>query len=407
MILPLNIKLNKNYLFDSKEEKRYFAHFKQEVNNKLSKLAFNDAEFMNFEDIAYNFKLNGIHQIINFCNLFYELKIHTLIIFCSEEIKQSIQSCINFLLMNQINNKSELKIKLIFINQNTSINRFVDVLNSFNHKIGLLYLDTLLDLQSNKMYYYNQWIINFLKQEKISYEQFYIGKDNKLIHKLFNEKHILLVSEYFNQNYSIFSEVVLVILATQGINIKKIIDGYVAYTGKNNRLKYLSYELASFWSKYQINNKTFNVFASCHHFLNDLSSLFAFLLNKSSLNEHLINTSINLPSDISSLGQYLLDGNHNKIITYLDIKRSYFDFQFSDNVLDDDMLDQWNISTINQYYKYTHEVFNTQLTSFNKDIKSISITCETNNEIYLGALVSIFYFAKIYYCLYNNLHPFK
>ncbi|VEU69327.1 Glucose-6-phosphate isomerase B (plasmid) [Mycoplasmopsis canis] len=177
-------------------------------------------------------------------------------------------------------------------------------------------------------------------------------------HKIPNN-NIFIVSSDINENYSFFSEISLIILATQGINIKKLVDGY-----KSNSTKVLNHDLyfnsalkLAFYLNQDISKskngkinalRNINLFVSYDSSLNISSNLFSHLYNPLTIKQNTFSDYAFFPTDISKIGQSVLSNKIPKLIIYLTFKQNNFDFQSSSIIDEDDLLSNFEHVTLNQ-----------------------------------------------------------
>ncbi|WP_324673138.1 hypothetical protein U5U50_01180 [Mycoplasma sp. 888] len=413
------ISIKKNY-FQSQHELQIQQKQASEVINKIKSLNFDGSSYLGFDDIALNFGLNGVDKIIQFCNNLYSTNISKLIIWTSKTIELSIKAAMEFI-FGQIDINKDKKIELIFINSSIPINKIEQLIQTFKNgigdNVGFMFLN-----ETGNSDYENEWIsyiTNIFEQHSnefmVKNHMFYVGSKtnfSNLSKFKFASNNILFVSNDVHPEYSVLSEIGLLIMSLQGINIQKVIDGYVE-ASKNilNPDVYFNkaLELALLINESVLKNKEdgfANIFVSYDLFLNNYFAWFANQFNNTTKQIKTISTSINFPRQIATYTQPLLSGKGNKFVTFGLIKQRFFDYQLSSNLENDDLIDRFQNLSINQIKDETYQTFVNYLSSFNNEVNSITIEIANNFEETLGQLISLLYWSRIFYCVLNSLNPF-
>ncbi|WAM10005.1 hypothetical protein ONA24_01645 [Mycoplasmopsis cynos] len=275
-------------------------------------------------------------------------------------------------------------------------------------------IQQIMDLTLSK---FNERTSDFLIK-KLNY---FIGKSELLkyfIKYQIPKENVFIISSDIHEKFSFFSEICLIILATQGINIHKLVDGY-----KNNVQNIFSYDLyfntalklARFIDQTEFNFKTveknklnhINLFVSYDRFLDSTANLLANLFNYSTLRKNVFCDFTSFPSDISKVGETVLSNKINKLLIYLNFKQKQFDFQTTSLVNEEDLVSKFEHLSFNELKNISYNVFNDFLLSFNNSVDVLKIDFEKNSEEVFGELISILYWAKIFYCIINNIDPFN
>ncbi|QIW62462.1 hypothetical protein [Mycoplasmopsis gallinacea] len=409
-------------------ENEFFKEDKFKQSNslieKLQSLDFKGSEYLAFNDIALNFAVTGIDKIINFCNYLYDQKIEQLIILTTYEIRLSVEAALEFLYSKNDINK-EHKIKLIFINEfesyesvNEKINHFFN--NISKRKIRLLFIDNFN--KNQKLRQISSFILNrlatiasdFLVKKYI----YYIGK--KRSYKIFENynlpiQNVLIASEDTNNNYPLFSEVSLVLLATQGVNVAKLIQGYKNITDnlfKDQIYDKIAIDMSIYYSVItDLNSKSYcpdlNLFIGYDSNLTKSVKLAAHLFNKSTLSKNLYNDAVTLSEQLPILGQSIISGENNKSIIYFRFKEKKYNYQLSSIVNDFEFPIKYEKFTIEEINEQSFNVFNNYLTSFNDLVQTIELEIDINDEVNLGEFFGLLYWCKILYCIQQDIDPFK
>lgn len=397
----------------------------KEIIEKVKSLNFLGSEYLNFDDIAINYSINGIDAIIKFCNNIYSNGIKHLIVFASSMTTNLIKSCINFIL-GKNNYSNHKRIKLHFVDGQKQLYVIKQKLDKYfsedeNNNIAIAFTDGFYELSPQK----NSDIVNMIMakfSERSSFFLidkliFFIGKRQWLNylenHKIPN-KNIHIISSSLNETFLFYTEISLILLATQGINIKKLVEGYAK--NQYHIFEYdlslnLSLKLAWFFSTSQFeeqhkNLKQLNLFVSYDKNLNFLATSIPSLLNNLLSENNVFCDSANFPSDISKIGQMLLTSKIPKAIIYLTINQNNFDFQPTTDVQYNDLLTGIDYSTIHSLKNLSYQVFNDYLISYNSFVTNLEINFAKQNEETFGEFISIIYWAKIFYGIINKLNPF-
>ncbi|UWV92324.1 hypothetical protein [Mycoplasmopsis cynos] len=103
----------------------------------------------------------------------------------------------------------------------------------------------------------------------------------------------------------------------------------------------------------------------------------------------------------------MLSNKINKLLIYLNFKQKQFDFQTTSLVNEEDLVLKFEHLSFNELKNISYNVFNDFLLSFNNSVDVLKIDFEKNSEEVFGELISILYWAKIFYCIINNIDPFN
>ncbi|WP_117275405.1 hypothetical protein [Mycoplasmopsis edwardii] len=406
-----------------------YSNKNQELIEQIKSLNFKGSENLHFDDIAINYSINGISEIVKFCNKIYKNGVEHLIVWASHKTKQSIQACLNFL-FGQYDPNAENKIKIYFISGLDELRVTKKKLNKYfqedvDNKIAIAFLDGFIEASPEKINQiinitlskFNEKTSRFLIKKLI----YFIGKNEWLKylenHEIPNE-NIFLISSDIHDKYAFFSEISLVILATQGVNIQKLVEGY-----KNSVQNIFNYDLyfnsalklAWYLSQNDGNIRKverhklshINLFISYDTFLNNSAGLMSYLLNFSTLQKNAFCDFAAFPEDITKVGQAVLSDSISKLIIYLNFQQKEYDFQPTSLISDEDMLSKYEHASLQQINKNSLNAFNDYLLSFNDYVDVLKIDFDRNSEEVFGEFMSILYWSKIFYCIINDLNPFK
>ncbi|SJZ42832.1 hypothetical protein [Mycoplasmopsis verecunda] len=412
----------KTKYYQEKSQLENENNISNEIINKVKSLNFKGSSFLGFDDIALNFKINGIEKIVEFCNKLYRRQTNTLIIWTQKQNQLAIESCLQFIFGKSDYHKKQ-KIELVFINEQLPEQNVVNIINYYLNKnnqdnIALLFLDSL-GHDDNQQQSIKNFISKFNYQSSeflIKKSVYFIGRKNifgNVDNISIPRENAFFVSNDIHPNFSLLSEIGLILLATQGINIEKLINGYTEANKNvlnpdiyfNNALK-----LALYLNENDMQNQLEgfnNINIAYDLFLQKYVEFYSSNLNQISLIQSILNTSALFPNDIPAQSENILSGNRNKFVIFWILKQRYFDYQLSSNIDNDDLIDQLKNYTMNQFNEKSYDVFQNYLTSFNDDVKSIEIQIENNSEEALGELISLAYWSKIFYCIMNDLDAFK
>lgn len=406
-----------------------FSNSNKDIIEKIRSLNFIGSENLHFDDIAINYSINGINEIVKFCNMIYKNGVEHLIVWASRNTQNLIQSCLNFV-FGQDDFYADEKMKLYFIDGIDELRITKQKLDKYfsldlNNKMAIVFLDGFIEADEQKIQQimdltlskFNERTSDFLIK-KLNY---FIGKSEWLkyfIKYQIPKENVFIISSDIHEKFSFFSEICLIILATQGINIHKLVDGY-----KNNVQNIFSYDLyfntalklARFIDQTEFNFKTveknklnhINLFVSYDRFLDSTANLLANLFNYSTLRKNVFCDFTSFPSDISKVGQTVLSNKINKLLIYLNFKQKQFDFQTTSLVNEEDLVSKFEHLSFNELKNISYNVFNDFLLSFNNSVDVLKIDFEKNSEEVFGELISILYWAKIFYCIINNIDPFN
>ncbi|QNM93878.1 hypothetical protein H9M94_01220 [Mycoplasma sp. Pen4] len=415
------ITLRKNY-FQNNAEKEKESNKANEIIEQIKSLNFKGSSFLGFDDIAINFTLNGVDQILSFVDKLYKRNIDILIIWTKKEIQIGIEAALEFI-FGKYDYNQDKKIQLVFINEQQTP-EYIDKeityqLNKNQDKnISLLFLDSFGNNESQKysietfISKFNHQASEFLIQKSI----YYIGS-RKTYTSITNVnvpyENIFFVSDDIHSEYSLVSELSMILLATQGVNIQNMIDGYANMSQKilNPDIYFnVALDLAMVFNA-NLSKKEHhgvnNIFIAYDVFAKKLAKLFSYMFNKTTLELGVLNSALDFPTQISTYGQTLLTSDDSIFVNFITIKEKLFDYQTSSNLENDDLIDQLKPLTINQFNAESFTTFNNYLTSYNSDLKSIQIEIQNNSEQALGELISLLYWSRIFYCVLNDLDSFK
>ncbi|WP_322901086.1 hypothetical protein [Mycoplasmopsis felis] len=395
------------------------------INSLLQKfktLNFYGSENFSFDDIAINYSIKGIDKIIQFCNLLYKNKTENLIVLCSFETQQLIETSLDFI-YGKLNNIENNKIKLFFINDSDSYQVMENKLNYYffktkNNNLSILFLDIFVKKNNQSKIKIIYKLIDKLHQKAsdflIKKSIYFIGKNNWYLNFkkfLMTKENILIISDSIHNEYHFFSEIILVLLATQGLNINKIINGYKQVSDSIlNEDVYSNLPLNIFLNFYKLVNNNdkllLNLFLSYDTFLDSFAKLFTYELNKLTYNQNIINDCTYFPENITSTIQPILSFPYLKQIIYLDIKEKYFDYQPSSNIENDDAISHLNYFTLNSLKEISINNFNNYYQSYTESSYSFTLEIQRNTEEALGKLIGILYWTKIFYGIFFDINPF-
>ncbi|WP_027121566.1 hypothetical protein [Mycoplasma leonicaptivi] len=408
-----------------------FENFQNRITNKeiiekLKSLNFKGSENLIFDDVAINFSINGFKYIIEYCDMLYEKNIDYLIIWCSKETQLAIESCLNFIFGKFDFHKQE-KIKLFFINTEKDLVLFKNKLNYFfqnstKNNLAIMFCDGFSDCKNREPEVYvdilyskfTELASDFLIKKLI----YFVGKSEwlKFIDKIgIPPKNILITNSNINKHFCFFSETVLIILATQGVELKKLINGYKAnavFLENSDDFFNKSLALAKFVSQnlnsdYNIKNTQLNLFISYDSFLDFTIKNTSFNFANLFIKKNIFSDYLFFPENVSQMTQIILSESLKKLIIYFQVKQKFFDFEPSPIVNDDDLLTKLNHFSLNKILYTSQETFNNYLLSFNSFVKTIKIEIDDNSEEAYGELISLIYWAKIFYGIIHNLDPFE
>ncbi|MFV8468399.1 hypothetical protein ACNQ2K_01870 [Mycoplasma sp. VS292A] len=412
----------KTKYYQEKNTQNQESQVANDIISKVKSLNFKGSSFLGFDDIALNFKINGIDRIVDFCNKLYRRKTNTLIIWCKKENQVAIDAALQFIFGASDYHKDN-KIELVFINEqlpehivSKTINHYLNINKQDN--IALLFLDSL-GYDDNQQAAVKNFISKFNYQSSeflIKKSIYFIGRKN-IFSTIDNisipRENAFFVSNDIHSDYALLSEIGLILLATQGVNIEKVIAGYTDANKNilnpdvyfNNALK-----LALYLNENDTKNNPggfINLNIAYDLFLDKYVHFYAQSLNKITLEESILSQAVLFPNDIPWQAEDILSGQRNKFILFWTLKQRFFDYQLSSNIENDDLIDQLKNYTINQFNEKSYDVFLNYLTSFNDDVNAIEIAIENNSEEALGELISLCYWTKIFYCIINDIDPFK
>ncbi|MHA3786045.1 hypothetical protein ACX1M3_01420 [Mycoplasma sp. Z463D] len=415
------ISINPKY-YQEKNTLNQEAKVASETIAKVKSLNFKGSSFLGFDDIALNFKINGIDRIVDFCNKLYRRKTNTLIIWGKKENEIAIRACLQFI-FGASDYHQDKKIELVFINEQLPEHIVSKIINHYlndnkQDNIALLFLDSLgyddkqQDSIRNFISKFNYQSSEFLIKNSI----YFIGRKN-IFSTIDNisipRENAFFVSNDIHSDYALLSEIGLVLLATQGVNIEKLIAGYTEASKNilnpdvyfNNALKIALYLVENDQMNQQGGFINQNI--AYDLFLDKYVKFFASSLNKATLQQNILNTSTLFPNYIPWQSEDILSGLRNKFVIFWTLKQRFFDYQLSSNIENDDVIDELKSYTINQFNEKSYDVFLNYLTSFNDDVKAVEIAVENNSEEALGELISLCYWSKIFYSIINDFDPFK
>ncbi|MBN4084334.1 hypothetical protein [Mycoplasma sp. CSL10166] len=419
----IKIIANNNLIINNKIENEDY----RDLLNQIKSLNFKGSENLEFDDIAINYSINGIDKIIEYCNLIYSNNVEYLIVWSSKNTELALKSVLNYI-FGLYDYNIEKKVKLLFLNSSDSKEVFKEKVNYYfnfskGNNLAIMFLDGFNSKDDKDNLFYSNYLLdkfsrqasNFLIKKLI----YFVGKSTWLKYiDNFNipNQNIFIVSEQINKTYNILTEICLIVLATQGVNIIKLINGYKnasKYILTNNLYFNNSLKLALYLNKFskqeqkmKIRKSSLNLFIAYDDFLTNLMNLFANNFNQKTLNKNTFNDYAEFPGDISVLGQSILSNNINKLVVYFKIKQKYFDFQLSSNADYNDLLTNFSNLTMQQFNEISYKSFDNYLTSFNDDVTSLCVEIEKNDEESLGELISLLYWSKIFYCVLNDINPF-
>ncbi|MGZ9756175.1 hypothetical protein [Mycoplasma sp. 4423] len=418
-------KVKINTLYKAKYLQKELYIFNTNIISKLKSLNFKGSQHLGFDDIAINYSVKGFNNIINFCNLLYKNNIKYLLVIASKQTQLMLQSALEFI-FGKYDFYSDVKIKLIFINnEDTKVNIESKIYAYFHHcdikHTGIMFLDVFDNINKLKSKWlvelvlskFNQHASEFFVQKLI----YFIGKKEwfaNLAKYNIPDSNILFVSSSVHNQFSFFSELYLVLLATQGVNLNKLIHGYknisesiYANDSYFNKALGMFLHLVNFYNENNTKKDiSLNIFVGYDDFLENLSKVFAYHFNMLTVRKKVFNDSCVFSRDISSIGQSILSNGLPKTLFYFVFKRKYFDYQLSSNIDFDDLLSNLSNFTLHAFKNTSLNSFNNYFISYIDDSKSVEIEIANNDEEALGELIGLLYWSKILYAIYYDLDLF-
>ncbi|UUM19536.1 MULTISPECIES: hypothetical protein [unclassified Mycoplasma] len=389
----------------------------QKILNQLNSLKFENSEYLAFSDIAENFYLSGVDKIIKLVNYFYTKEYSHLLIFTNVQIKQEFKAIRDFVL-SSFDPYQEYKINCIFIDVNqckeTLIQKLKYLQRIDNAKIAFIYTDYFGTYEQINNYY--QFTKSFLSQtndEKIlNNNTFYLGKLNPTLNDFYAqlvETNLFFTTDDIHEQFVAFSDLVLFLVASQGIDIRKFVRGYCKILKRFSDKELDNNDAFKFAWFLHINHFDTVTFISNTKETDRLTKLFAYEFN--TLTNELICWYDHLSfTQESSFGiQTIISGNiHNsKALINFEINYPNYNFQFTSDINSIDNLSDFDLLTLNDIQKASQKSFLNYCDSINPDIKWMNITIENTKEESCGMVIAFLYWAKIFLSLLKKQTPFN
>ncbi|EFF41854.1 glucose-6-phosphate isomerase [Mycoplasmopsis alligatoris] len=395
-----------------------------ETNKMLLSKNLTDFEYLEFNDIAFNYSITGIKRIIKMCNNLKSNCVESLkelFIFAPSFQINNIMAALNFVLgESYFYKKHALKITFLEFHESySSLQEKIDYLNTKTRRdFGIIILGdlkknpsfekiikrSLSDVQSNLG-------ARFLKKNV-----FIIGKYSTV--ELFkniniNSSNIFVTSDNIADNNTFFTESCLFPIALCGIDILKLVKGYKdislnAYSidlENNLALRFASHLFHDLYNL-GLDRTHLNIIASDSKNMKHLLDLHLFNQNILNISKDIASIGFYGNENIYTQGQMLVDGNKNKSILYFTINEEKIDYQPSSEVDHNDGFTHLEINSLNKFKKDSYLVFRNYLSSFSANIKILEVTIDAFNEETFGGLIALIYYANIYYAMLINSNAF-
>ncbi|WP_036434578.1 hypothetical protein [Mycoplasmopsis columboralis] len=389
----------------------------KEIQNKLQSLKFENSEYLAFSEIAENFKISGIDKIINLINHFYQNNFNNLIIFGTPQLEIEFNAIKEFVL-SKFDPYKEYKLQCYFINTQETIEAIVNKLqylqrSNFNNN-AFIFTDKYPKAKQLQTHFQitKKILEHDIDEHILKNNLFYIGKYTSELEQVYEEflkTNIILTSENIHDKYIAFSDLMLLLIGSQGIDIKKYINGYSMINqrfikgelGKNEAFK-LAWNLFS-------NNLNCVSFV-CHlQELQYIGKAFAYNLNTLNSIPNRWYESVNFTSDSSYITQNIINGNINnkKALINLEVSYTNYDFQFTSDINNLDTLSEFDLLTLGDMQKIAQKSLTNYSESMNPDIIWINIKTENTKEESCAMLIALIYWTKIYLAMLNKKSPFN
>ncbi|WP_025755531.1 hypothetical protein [Mycoplasmopsis cricetuli] len=397
-----------------KEELKIFKKIYEKINN----LGFENSRYLTFSDIVENFAISGVGKIIEFVNALYKNNIGQLIVICNSQLALEIEGIIKYILgIGDL--YLDHKINITFITENESNKVILEKIKHVferqkEHKSKIIFTSNIENINHLKnIFKFICLVVSKLKySSSISNDLFYyIGPPSdeySFLYSKLKKQNLFFSSNTFHFNYSAFSSLSLILLATQGINIAKFVKGYTKAlkTFKNNDI-YKNDALRFAWYLFKHDFKIF-FFVSVNKETHFLVRSFAYQLNKSKLVKQTWFETFSLPEDIPIITQPLTNSDLyiEKSIMIFNINYLNYDFQFTSDINQEDTLKDHDLNTLLSFTNAMQKNFLNLAVSINSQLKISYLKLENTKDETCGMIIAFIYWTKIFLASLQEKTPF-
>lgn len=388
-----------------------------EKNNFLKSKNVQNFEYLEFNDIAFNYTYTSVSQIIKMCNNIYNNNITEIFIFAHSSQINNILACFKFIKGTDYALKSD-QIKFVFLEFSESINSLQEKVNYIHQKAKNFKNNFAIAILGEINSY-----PNFLKLTKHIFSDIQAIRGKRFLRKFIyvistpnnieefknirmDKNNVIILSEYIAQNNTFFTEATLFPAALIGVDIllmlkgykEQVVNSYSIDIDNNLALKFAGYLFYDLYTS-ESDHRHLNILASNEAKLKNVLDIHLFMQNFLNIKNDITTIGFYGNEVIYSQGQMLIDGNKNKSVIFVSLKNDVIDYQISSEVAVNDGLNNLNINSISNYKNTSYRVLRDYLASFSSNTKIIEISIEFPNAYNLGMLVAFIYYTNIYYSM--------
>ncbi|QZE12602.1 hypothetical protein [Mycoplasma sp. Ms02] len=360
-------------------------------------------KYADYNSFFLNISSSLLNRVINACHGIYDREIDSIVVFCDYYTMHFVKSAIQFL-NGELDLLSNQRAELIFINKDESganISKKLDYTFKKFRKIATFYVTRNEESSNFKKIFlgfvkdvYSRYGYEWMRSNTFLFTDKILDSDLQKLRV--KEENIFFNNLLIKNNFGFFTEAVLVLLAYQGINIKKILNGYKIAVN-NSYLVDQNYNLSYKLLDIIIDiNSSSNLMVLLSKLSNTflLASWFKEMMLK--LSSKMYTDSVIFAPTANSYSQSLFSGKGNKGVLSLNLKSQFFDYKITSDVNNQDGLNQYGISQINESIENLFDLYKQHLTSFKQGNSYSEIVIDTNDEENYGELLGILSQALIF-----------
>ncbi|WP_041103165.1 hypothetical protein [Mycoplasmopsis californica] len=373
-------------------------------------------ENFGFHELALNFSNQNIEEIKKLAKNIVSTKTTDIIIFTDLRTEQNYRSGYEFVYSNDLLLENKIRFHFILSDspQYVWFQRFESLKTHLNWETTS-FIFAKLHTFNTEFIEYIKIILNYLQQHhgywRTLNKSYLIGKENVELQLDFieiSENNKLISPNILEPRYAFFAEINLLLLFLKGVDIAKVLQGYVSGSndftsnliGLNQALQY------AYICSILANDKKRSLLISSDPAINSVLTLYSKLKNEQYINKNRLCATMQFPEHIYTYAPYTIAMSNIYYATFVQLNSQRHDYRITPELSINDGVDKFKQNRLSEFNHRNNDGIVTTLSSV-ANVPLAHIILEQNGEIELGILVAFFYWSNIFEAYLNKINPFE
>ncbi|MBU4690190.1 glucose-6-phosphate isomerase [Mycoplasma sp. ES3157-GEN-MYC] len=372
-------------------------------------------ENFGFHELALNFGQFNLNEITDFAERIIKQNTKNIIIFTDSRTRDNINAAMDFVYFYDLLGANKIKYEII--NCDESYTNWFDKYEFFKKTYcfeNTSFVFTKLNTFTDSFVEFIKVFLNYMQLKNGYYRTlercFIIGKqclEDQLNFIETVEDNRLISPNILDERFSFFSEINLLLMHINGININNVLEGYTSasidFTSEDikNNLAF-QYGYINSVLKYE---KKQNILIGGNQSLNKLLLIQAKLSNENIQKHNNLTNTMCFPEDIYTYAPYTIGMNHRFFASYITFHQEKTDFRITPELNENDGIPAFKQNRLSEANKLITDGVLTTLSHI-ANIPLCQIILNNNSEGVLGAYVCFIYWSQIYESYLNKSNPF-